>query len=551
MTEKGRENPNIVLTGFMGTGKTTIGRMLSRLTGFLFVDADAVLEKRFGRSVPEIFRLHGERAFRKEERRLAAELAELENTVIATGGGMMLRKDSREALERTGELFRLEATAETILERTRKDRTRPLIGAEDPEESIRKLLATREQAYRNIEDRIETDGLSPHEVALQVLERLKRTRRRLDVRLPGGTSYPVFFGRGCIAELPHLLAPAGAGPNVLAVTDSNVEALHGDTLRDVLGGAGCGLRLFSFPAGEGSKTMDTVNGIHAFLAGEGAQRDAVVIAFGGGVVGDVAGFAASTYMRGIRVVHVPTTLLAQVDASIGGKTAVNRAEAKNLVGTFHQPLFVLSDPRFLLTLPGREFVSGLAEVVKTAVIEGEDAVGALEMLGHRIGRRELPLLEPPMWRAVVQKSRIVSRDPFEEGERKVLNLGHTFGHAIETAGGYRDVSHGEAVARGMVIAARLSERMGAMPAEEAVRIEKLISRLGLLDGKRRYRPGDLLKAMYLDKKGRRGNLTIILPERPGRVSVREDVDPDTITRVLEEFDEEHFGHTRAQPEEAR
>jgi 3-dehydroquinate synthase len=546
-----RENPNIVLTGFMGTGKTTVGRELARLSGLGFVDADALLEERLGLEVQDIFRLHGEARFRQEEKQLARELSELRGTVIATGGGMVVDPESRRALESTGELVCLRAKPETIVERVRTGSPRPLLAGRDEPSRIKELLASREEVYGSIAHAVETEGLSPAQIAKRILGGLCPSTRRITVEIPGGDTYPVLVGRGLLAALPLFLSSLGARREVFVVTDSNVHALHAGRLREILLENGFNPEVFSFPAGEQRKSLETVTAIHSFLASNGAQRDSLVIGFGGGVTGDLSGFAASTYMRGIPLVHVPTTLMAQVDSSIGGKTGVNMPQAKNLIGTFYQPRMVIADPELLSTLPTSEIRCGIAEMLKTAIIEGEDAFQALDTLLEDALEKRIAFLEPLITRCAGKKAQIVSRDPFEKGERRVLNLGHTFGHALEKAGNYSKIPHGEAVAAGIGIAASLSARLGKMPAREAERITAFIDRAGLPSRAPRFVPQDILEAALLDKKAKRGRFTLVLPARIGDIEIVEDIEPRVLGRILEEIYEKDSRPARGELKKAR
>jgi 3-dehydroquinate synthase len=553
-------NPNIVLTGMMGTGKSTVGMELARLTGLLFVDADTVIEKRLGMAIPEIFRRLGEARFREEEKRLAGELCRLRNCVIATGGGMVLDPRSRKALEKSGHLVCLMAEPRTIARRVgvgsppprpSHGHSRPLLEGSDGLSRIEQLLASRERVYRSVRHVVETDGISPVQVARMIMGALAPCTRRIDVEIPGGRTYPVFIGRGILEELPQYLSSLGTRREVFVVTDSNVYSLHGRRLVKILRTSGYRPEVFSFPAGEERKKMETVGAVHSFLASNGAQRDSLLLAFGGGVTGDLAGFAASTYMRGISVVHVPTTLMAQVDSSIGGKTAVNMRHAKNLIGTFHHPRMVLADPELLSTLPLREIRCGIAEILKTAIIDGEDAFLALETLLEDALRKDPAALESLIFRCAGKKARIVSRDPFEEGERRVLNLGHTFAHAIEKAGGYSKVTHGEAVAVGLGIAVSVSLRLGKISRREAGRIVGLIERAGLRSRAPRFAQRELLEAALLDKKARKGKLTLVLPARIGKIEIVENVEPRILGRIVGGMYAEDPRDTRAKHEKAR
>ena len=319
---------------------------------------------------------------------------------------------------------------------------------------------------------------------------------------------------------------------VLIVTDRNVAAHYLDRLERTLAAHRPGTLIL--PPGEPAKTLANWQRVLEALVELGAQRDATVVALGGGVIGDLAGFAAASYMRGIRVVQVPTTLLAQVDASIGGKTGVNLPAGKNLVGAFHQPEAVVIDPTTLATLDHREFGAGLAEVVKYGAIRDSDFIDALEADAPKLLDRDAEHLTAAIERAVRHKIEVVEADERESGQRALLNFGHTFGHALEAETGYERFLHGEAVAIGMAQAADLSMRLGDLSADEASRLETLLQRLELPTG----RPADvdpdaLAERMQLDKKNRDGRVRLILLDALGRARVRDDIAPERILETLE------------------
>lgn len=288
------------------------------------------------------------------------------------------------------------------------------------------------------------------------------------------------------------------------------------------------------PPGEQAKTIDQWHAIVEKLAAIGAQRDATVIALGGGVVGDLAGFAAASYMRGIRVVQVPTTLLAQVDAAIGGKTGFNLEAGKNLVGAFHQPAAVMVDVETLATLGERDYLAGLAEVVKYGAIRDAGFIDWLEEHANALLQRRADVLETAVARAAAHKVEVVEADEREAGQRAMLNFGHTFGHAIETATEYSRYRHGEAVAIGMQLAATLSARLGMIADADAARLTALLTRLGLpTEPPRDIDANKLLAHMRLDKKNRAGRIRLILLEALGAGVIREDIEPGILLELLE------------------
>jgi len=287
------------------------------------------------------------------------------------------------------------------------------------------------------------------------------------------------------------------------------------------------------PPGEQAKTLGHWHAIVEKLAAIGAQRDATVIALGGGVIGDLAGFAAASYMRGIRIIQAPTTLLAQVDAAIGGKTGFNLAAGKNLVGAFHQPEAVMVDVETLATLDQRDFLAGLAEVVKYGAIRDIDFIGWLEDNTTALLQRRADILETAVARAAAHKIEVVEADERETGQRALLNFGHTFGHAIETATGYGRYRHGEAVAIGMHLAALLSARLGMISGQEARRLSDLLDGLGLpTTPPHDINPDTLLGHMRLDKKNRAGRIRLIVLEALGAGTIREDIEPNTLMELL-------------------
>ena len=312
-----------------------------------------------------------------------------------------------------------------------------------------------------------------------------------------------------------------AGARVLIVSDSQVGPLYGSVCQAALETAGCVVRQRIVPAGEASKSLDCVRQVYEAAVEASLDRGAFMVALGGGMIGDLTGFAAATYLRGIRFIQIPTTLLAMVDSSVGGKTGVNIPRGKNLVGAFHQPVEVVADLDRLASLPAREFVSGLAEVIKYGVIWDATFFKFLEENADGIVQREPALLERVVARCCEIKAEVVAIDERETGVRAILNFGHTFGHALENVAGYGTWLHGEAVAVGMVFAAEVSVRHRKFPADDAARLKKLLTRVGLpgrLEGASGEIPWSALQAaMGTDKKNRSGRPRLVLAERLGSV----------------------------------
>ena len=349
--------------------------------------------------------------------------------------------------------------------------------------------------------------------------------RSITVEL-GERSYPIFIGSGLLGGGFDLSAHV-RGPDCLVVTNETVEPLYLDAL--VANLTGKQVRVISLPDGEAYKTLETVEDILDTLVENSANRDTTVVALGGGVVGDIAGFAAACYMRGVDFIQVPTTLLAQVDSSVGGKTGVNHASGKNLIGAFHQPRAVLIDTDTLKTLPDRELKAGLAEVIKYGAIVDADFFACIEDNLEALIARDVEALAAAIQRSCELKAAIVAEDERESGRRAILNFGHTFGHAIEHCQGYGEWLHGEAVAAGMVMAAQLSAEDAAM----AVRIETLLQRAGLPTQPPSIAATDFMAAMGMDKKVQQKQLRFVLLRTLGDAFVSSDYDSARLETVLE------------------
>jgi len=350
----------------------------------------------------------------------------------------------------------------------------------------------------------------------------------------GERSYPIAIGAGLLDDGPRLVR-ALAGRHVLIVSNDVVAPIYLDRLRTALAASGSALTIGSLALadGEAHKTLESAARIFAALAELKANRDATIVALGGGVIGDLAGFAAACWMRGIAFVQVPTTLLAMVDSSVGGKTAVDLPQGKNLVGAFHQPRAVIADTDALSTLPARELRAGFAEVIKYAALGDAAFFAWLEANADALLARDAGTLTRAIAHCCAQKAGIVARDETEQGERALLNLGHTFGHALETLTGYGALLHGEAIAIGMVLAARLSATLGRAPGADTDRLVRLLDRFGLptslpagVDG------GRMIELMRLDKKNLSGQLRLILWRGIGRAEIVRDVDEAAIRSLL-------------------
>lgn len=347
----------------------------------------------------------------------------------------------------------------------------------------------------------------------------------------GERSYPVHVGTGLLGRA-DLIVPLLERKSVAIVTNATVAPLYMEHVAGALTREGVEVVRIVLPDGEGHKDWRTLNAVFDALLEKRCGRDTTLVALGGGVIGDIAGFAAAIYQRGVHYVQVPTTLLAQVDSSVGGKTAINHPLGKNMVGAFHQPRLVLADMDTLKTLPGRELCSGLAEVIKHGLIRDAAFFGWLEANIERLLARDSEALEHAVLRSIAIKAEIVARDERESGLRKVLNFGHTFGHAIETGLGYGAWLHGEAVAAGMAMAADLSRQLGYLSDADTGRVRSLLERAGLPTAAKGIPPSRMQQLMSVDKKAKEGRIYFVLLERLGAATLRDDVPRAALDQTL-------------------
>ncbi len=348
-----------------------------------------------------------------------------------------------------------------------------------------------------------------------------------------GKSYNIYIGSGILSTAGALLKEHGVGRKVLLVTCPTVRKLYGDVVETAIKDEGYSLCVVELPDGEATKSLDTLAYLYDQAIGFGCERNSSVIALGGGVIGDVTGLFAATYLRGVPFVQIPTTLLAQVDSSVGGKVAVNHREGKNLIGAFYQPLFVLSDVDTLNTLPHREFLSGLAEVIKYGIICDEPLFLRLEKDSQCLANGYLKDSVDIVAQCCRDKAGVVEEDERETGVRAILNYGHTVGHSIERATGFSHYRHGEAVAIGMVSAALLSQRIG-MARDVAPRICRLLRVAGLPVVWEGVQVSEIISGFKYDKKIKDGKVRFVLPQSIGRVSIRDDISESLLRDVLEE-----------------
>jgi shikimate kinase / 3-dehydroquinate synthase len=468
---------SIALSGFMATGKTTVGPRLAARLGLPFVDTDAAIEAECGRTVPDLWRAEGEGAFRQREGALVERLlSDGVDRVLALGGGTLTVARTRRFVLDRALVVTLTASPETIASRVSELAGRPnLAVGGDPVARAKELLEERAAAYAEAHLVLSSDGTDVE----SLVDSVAALAERDPVVVPlGGRTYVVDVCEDQPARLTDAIARL-APSSVVLVSDSNVTRARGASVHSALQALAVDQVPVVLPPGESRKNLASVSTIWDAALGAGVDRDAVVVAVGGGVVGDVAGFAAACLLRGVRVVQVPTTLLAMVDASVGGKTGFDHPSGKNLVGAFHQPSAVVADLGHLATLAPRELRSGLAEVVKIALTSDTALLDRLERDAGALSRGDRGALLPVVRAAVEAKVRVVRDDERESGARALLNLGHTIGHALETHGAYSRWLHGEAVALGLVAELEATARLGWTPSSLPERVGALLASLGL------------------------------------------------------------------------
>lgn len=533
----------IVLVGLMGAGKTSIGRRLAARLGLPFLDADAEIELAAGCTIPELFSRYGETYFRDGEKKVIRRLLAGGPAVVAFGGGAFMDPDTRAATRDRAISVWLRCDLPTLVRRVASRENRPLLNNEDHSATLGSLMARRYPIYAEADVIVDCGDEMPEMTTSHVIDALAAYAppRRLPVVL-SSTRYDVVIGDGLLARAGALLAPVLQRKRAVVVSDANVARLHMRTVLDGLGENGFETSTVIVPAGEATKNVDSYLSVVDQLLEARVERRTAVIALGGGVVGDLAGFAAATTLRGLPFVQIPTTLLSQVDSSVGGKTGVNTRRGKNLVGAFYQPKIVLVDTGSLATLPPRELRAGYAEIAKAGLIGDADFFAWCEQHGTAIVNGDRAVQAEAIERACAFKAAVVGDDEREEKPndgRALLNLGHTFGHALEAEYGYDGaLLHGEGVAIGLGLAFRLSEKLGHCSVDDVERVLSHIASVGMASDlrslNRRFSAATLIGHMRRDKKMRDGALHFVLVHGIGEAFTSGDVPPGAVEELLRE-----------------
>ena len=516
----------IVLTGFMGTGKTTIGKLLAKDLNYRFIDTDELIETRHKRSISDIFKELGEEFFREMERSIVKELADVDGVVISTGGRLMLDPENVIALSHNSRVLCLVATPDEILTRVEhdKDHKRPLLAVPNPKERIVDLLQERSDHYLRF-PQIVTDDKEPSDIARSLVEFVNTGPKSLVIENPQ-KNYEYIVGAGL---LPFLKQLTGIQEKIVIITDQEVKSLYGPSCASIG-------YIIEIPSGRRHKSLATVQFVYNQLLEKGFDRNGTIISLGGSVVGDIAGYVAATYMRGVNLIQCPTSLIAMVDTSVGGKVGIDLPQGKNLIGVYKQPAKVIADVATLQTLPQPDFASGMAEVIKHGLIAESNLLEQVE-LGHWAKNWDrspsyIGELQRLVAQAIQVKINIVQADPFEQGQRSILNLGHTFAHAIEQVSN-NAFRHGEAVAMGLVAAINLSARLGFCGMSLQKQIDAILKSVNLPTRiPSNIKPEALLLAMQNDKKKRAGQLRFILIRDIGQAFVSDEVSNQNILDTI-------------------
>lgn len=523
---------NIALIGMPATGKSAAGRQLALILGLPFSDTDEMIESREDASIAEIFETRGEASFRALEEALIANVVKTPG-VVATGGGVVEREHNMQALRAWGWIVALVASPEVLAHRVGKADQWPLLKGRVAE-NLERLWKRREPKYRSADLVVDVGHEDVDGVVRKILAFLaeREPAASLEVRPRHALPYRAVVGEGVLGLAGYYAQEAGLAGRAAILASPAASRRYGEQLCDALQGAGFAPVLIEIPSGESAKAWDTVGRLYGRLVQEQMDRTGCLMALGGEETLDVGGFLAATYMRGIPIVHLPTTLVAQLDSCIGGKVALNHLRAKNLIGLIHHPRLAVVDVQAARASGARAIRAGLAEAVKYGVIADAELFGFLEERTVNLLEDEgHGLAELVAWCLRI-KARFVEEDEQSAGRRMLLNYGHTFGYAIEASTGFRRYTHGEAVAIGMTLAARVAAAMGLAPESLEARQTAVLRAFGLPCDFSGVATARLVEALWRDKKRQGERLRFVLPVEIGQGEVRSDVPIELVARVL-------------------
>ncbi|MDI2112317.1 3-dehydroquinate synthase [Commensalibacter nepenthis] len=533
-------NHPIALIGLMGAGKTTIGKKLAQALSIPFVDSDQEVEKTAGCTIADIFEQYGEEEFRRVEHEVIRRLIKQSPIILATGGGAFIHPKTRALLKEQTTTIWLHCNVETLLERISQHTHRPLLNSGNKRHILSNLMMTRYPIYAEADLIIPCHNNLVETTLTHILSTLERAKhmRTLPIQL-SNTKYNVLIGSQLLQQAGALITPILSQKKVFIIADENVAALHLQTLTNSLNIAQIDFETILIPPGENTKSFKYFEQVINQLLEKNVERKTPIIALGGGVTGDLSGFAAATVLRGVPFIQIPTTLLSQVDSSVGGKTGINTHTGKNLVGAFYQPQIVIADTHTLNTLPQRELVAGYAEIVKAGLIDDSELFEWCEQYSQKILSKDHQYLDEAVERACAFKARIIKNDEFEQNSkgRNLLNLGHSLGHTLEAELGYDGrILHGEAVALGCCLIFKLCTQLGICPKEDTDRVLRHFQSVALptsiKDIDTPLKASNLLQHLQHDKKVKDGKLLFILVNGIGKTFTSQDVNEKDLLELL-------------------
>ena len=545
----------IYLIGFSGTGKTSVGKLVADSLNWEYIDIDKIIELEQKKKISQIFEENGEPYFRKLESKAIVATQELQGCVISCGGGIFESRENRAQLLSNGLVVCLKADAATIEHRLNRHLqgspatvSRPVFRDAIEQNSLEELLALRQPNYSLAHWHIQTDYLSLVEVAAQVISAWKNLKKKIGftkisnsiypanliMARTDSKEYPIHVGWGILdTELGELLRSITDRKVIYLISDNQVYSFYGERFIKVAEKAGYEVRDFRIPVGESSKSLPMVAAIYEWLADHKVERGDLIVAFGGGVVGDLVGFVAATYLRGIKLIQIPSSLIAMVDSSIGGKTAINLKQGKNLAGAFYQPEAVLVDTQLLTSLDCRCLTEGWAEAIKYGLITDSSLFSLFEKETLNLSKLESGITTNVVETCIRIKVGIVGQDERDVlGRRALLNYGHTIGHGLEAATCYTTFLHGEAVSIGMMGAARIGYSLGITPQVVIERQEKLLTSLGLPVSAKGVDWLEVLDGMSRDKKTVKGQVSWVLINDIGESQVYNGVSSELVKQVV-------------------